>query len=153
MKKIIAMLLSVILCFGLAACGDGEAEQEAQETTKPEEVKITDCVDRYEVLSVEDGVIYWDIYFNEKFSSQDFDGLDFYNCIKECFEREESKAEGIKDYSIHGTDSNGTLRFAWGFTFGDYNVVHEYHDDGTPEKNNYSLTSDMLNELLAITEE
>ncbi|WP_415928870.1 hypothetical protein [Zhenpiania hominis] len=150
MKKILAISLTVILCLGFAACGSSDGG--GGESEEPKEVSITDCVDNYEVVGVEDGVIYWDVNFNEEFNNQTFDGLDFYDCIKECFSRDESKTDGITDYSIHGTDNNGMLRFAWGYTCEDYRIVHEYKEDGTAEKHNYSLTDEMYQELLDILE-
>lgn len=143
MKKFIVMILSVILCIGLVACGGEDSGNE-----EPKEVSITDCVDSYDVAGVENGVIYWDVHFNEKFNNQTFDGLDFFDCIKVCFEQDESKADGITDFSVHGFDNNGMLRFAWGYTCEDYFVVYEYKEDGTAEKHNYSLTNEMYQELL-----
>lgn len=148
MKKIIITLLLVVLSFGLMSCGDTD-----EKNSEPEEVKITDCIDNITVEAVEDGVIYWDVHFNEKFNEGTFNGLDFYDCIKECFKRSESKAEGIKDYSINGYDSTGMLRFAWGYICEDYFIIHEYHEDGTAEKYEYSLTSDMYQELLDLLEQ
>lgn len=127
MKKIIVMIMSVILCFGLVSCEGSEAEQE---TIKPEEIKITDCVDSMTVEAVEDGVIYWNIKFNEKFNDSEFEDSadDYYNLLKKCLNKEENLTAGVIDYWIVGYDAAGMLRFSWGVQ--DYGTLLMYDKDG-----------------------
>lgn len=141
-KILLITLLLVVCCGFICACGDDSEDQ-----AKEEKVKITDCVESYKLTGIEEGVAYWDVYFNDKFNEQSFDGLDFFDCIKECVGRDENKTDDVVTYSVHGTDNNGMLRFAWGYGLEDYQIVHEWDENGTAEKHNYSLTNDMLIEL------
>lgn len=135
MKKIVVVIMSVILCFGLVACGGDSGD----ENDTPEEVSITDCVDRYEVTAVEDNVIYWTVYFNDEYNNQDFDGMDFYDIINECLEKDESNASDVVGYSIIAYDNNGTQRFAWGYP-DSYEPIHEWDEDGQRIEQEYQYS-------------
>lgn len=145
MKKIIVAIISVILCFGLVACGnssDGETSEEPQ-------LKISDCVDRMELVTIEDNTAYWDIYLNDKFNGSDFEdsGYDYIDLIKLCMEREENNNDEIIDYWVTGYDSSDMLRFSWGFQ--DYETIIMYDAEGSAfTGSNFKLTTDEVQELL-----
>ena len=144
MKKFIVMILSVILCFGLASCGGEDGE-----TSEAPKLKIGDCVDSMKLVAIEDDTAYWDINLNEKFNGSDFEdsGYDYIDLIKSCMEKEENNNDAIIDYWVTGYDSNGMLRFSWGFH--DYETIIMYDADGaTFTGSNFKLTTDEVQELL-----
>lgn len=148
MKKLIIALLVIFTIGAFCACGDA-GESENSEAAK--EVTIMDCVDDISVEGIEDGVIYWNVKFNEQFNDESFDGLDFYEVIKECLGKDESKDAAITDYSIIAYDSNDMLRFAWGVPDPSYDPIHEYDENGNPIEPEYQLTKDMYDELLEVS--
>lgn len=126
MKKIISGIAILILCFALTACGDEAETEEPEKATEAErEVTIMDCVENISVEAVEDGVIYWNVKFNEQFNAESFDGMDFFEIIKACLSKEESKDEAITDFSVFAYDSNDMLRFSWGVPDKSYDPIHE----------------------------
>lgn len=144
MKKTIVMFLSVILCFGLMACGNGNSE-----TSEAPKLKISDCVDSMELVAIEEDTAYWDIKLNEKFNGSDFEdsGYDYIDLIKSCMEKDENNNDAIIDYWVTGYDSNGMLRFSWGFQ--DYETIIMYDADGaTFTGSNFKLTTEEVQELL-----
>lgn len=139
MKKILVVVLALLLCFTTVACGGGDGDSENTKSAESKDVKITDCVEKYEVTAIEDSIIYWTVYFNNEYNNQSFDGMDFYDIIDACLKKDESNASDVVGYSIVAYDSNGTQRFAWGYPDG-YEPIHEWDENGQRIEQEYQYS-------------
>ena len=124
-KRILSCLLVFAMSISLFACGSkdepktekSEAVQEAEveEPEEPEAVgieKYADSIDRIELFGIEDGVIYWDVYFKDgvKWSST-YESADLAReAIKECYQREEN---GDNLLYVTGWEHNNNIAFSW----------------------------------------
>lgn len=108
-----------------------------------------DCVDSMSVAAVEEGVIYWDIHFNEKFNGSEFEnsGYDYRDLLKECLSREENAADDVVGYWIMGYDTSGMTRLSWGLQ--DYETIVMYDENGNAfTGSNFPLIDTEVQEIM-----
>lgn len=144
-KKLLFIVLTLILCVGLVACGDDTDSGEAAES----KLTIMDCVDDMSVAAVEEGVIYWDIYFNEQFNGSEFEnsGYDYVDLLKECLSREENAADDVVGYWIMGYDTSDMTRLSWGLQ--DYETIVMYDENGSAfTGSNFPLIDTEVQEIM-----
>ncbi len=165
-KKIITVLICGALTISLAACGSSssdedeattEAEEEQSDVAEPEtedeaedeDVGVLGDVDRYECGGVEDGILFWNVYFKDDADTDWYDNDDYAEIIKECLRQPETPDEDIIDFGIQGYDQDGHILFSWLSYDDKYTVKQDIWRNGqtNPDTYDWKFSNDDVNEF------